>query len=63
MKRLYHVEVKYTVVERYRLEAEFELDARRMAKSGDFEPAESVKLPERITASWPLAEMKNEAVE
>lgn len=53
--RTYFVEKKFTVVERFRLNAETEEDARRMAKSGDFEPHESVKQPERITLSYPLA--------
>lgn len=53
--RTYFVEVKHTVTEKFRINAEFEEDARRMAKSGDFEPYESVKSSERITASWPLA--------
>lgn len=53
--RTYFVEKKFTVTEEFRIEAEFEEDARRMAKSGDFEPLSSVKGPERITAAWPLA--------
>lgn len=56
--RTYFVEKKFTVVERFRLNAETEADARRMAKSGDFEPHESVKQPERITLSYPLAKQE-----
>lgn len=54
--RQYFVEVKYTVTERFRINAEYESDAKYKAKSGDFEPFESTKGPERVTASWPLAD-------
>lgn len=54
-ERTYFIEIKHTVTERFRINAEFEADARRMAKSGDFEPYESVKSNERITMSWPIA--------
>lgn len=54
--RTYYVEVRYTVIERFRIKAEYEEDARVMAKSNDFEPYESVKNPSRITIAYPLAQ-------
>lgn len=54
-KKLYYVELRHSVHEEFRIEAEYEKDAIRMAKSGDFEPASSVKGPPRVTASWPVA--------
>lgn len=52
--RWYYVEVKCTVAERFRICASSESEARRIAKSNDYEPFESVKSAERVTASWPL---------
>lgn len=51
----YYVEKHHKVIERYRIKAESEIEARAAAKSGDVEPYETVKTPERIPYSWPLA--------
>jgi hypothetical protein len=52
--RLYYVEIKYTVAERFRIVASSEPEARRIAKSNDHNPFESVRFAERVTGSWPL---------